>query len=316
MHSLASRSPSLSDLDHRSVFVRAHAGHPSCIRDEWLARACPAPHRPLVWSRRNGPWRPVDVLFVGAAPGNAGGKGGGDMGAHATRIPFGGDIAGANLDVLLAAAGLTRDDVFIVASLNRLPDAGGGEPTLREMAEPVGDYPSSVHLLRDTILASQPRLLVALGNIGLRSTFAAARLDLAAAGTKPPLPSLAALKKVGLERGATSSWPTALPPDARFSAAWARSDLPHVLWLTHPSAQNMSPYARTDTLFHSRMTDARDALRRAVRETLGRVPPKTRAAVPLDGAGSAESIYELPEWRAAIGPRHRALDDLWRTKGV
>lgn len=303
-------------VDHRSIFRRAHAGHASCLRDEWLARACPAPHWPLVWSRRNGPWRPVDVLFVGAAPGNAGGKGGGDMGAHATRIPFGGDIAGANLDVLLAAAGLTRDDVFMVASLNRLPDAGGGEPTARELAQPVGDYPTSVHLLRDTILAAHPRLLVALGNIGLRSTFAAARIDAHPAGAKLPLPSLDALKKGGLERGRVAPWPTAFPPDEGFTSAWGPSDLPHVLWLTHPSAQNMSPYARVETVFHTRMTEARDALRAAVDDVLDRSPPATRADVPLDGEGRADSIYELPEWREAIGPRHRALDNLWRTKGV
>ena len=303
-------------MEHSEIFRRAHAGHRSCLRDEWLGRACPAPHWPLVWSRRNGPWRRVDVLFVGAAPGNAGGKGGGDMGAHATRIPFGGDIAGANLDVLLAAAGLTRDDVFIVAALNRLPDAGGGEPTLREMSEPVGDYPSSVHLLRDTMLASHPRVLVALGNVGLRSTFAAARLESEAARTKLPLPSLDALKKAGLERGRATPWPDAFPPDPAFLEEWGDDALPHVLWLTHPSAQNMSPYARTDTLFHTRMTEARDSLRAAMHDVLGREAPASRASVPLEGGGRADSIYELPEWRDAIGQRHRALDDLWRAKGV
>ena len=256
------------------------------------------------------------MLFVGAAPGNAGGKGAGDMGAHATRIPFGGDVAGANLDVLLASAGLTRDDVFLVAAMNRLPDAGGGEPTQRELAEPVGDYASSVHLLRDTMLATRPRLLVALGNIGLRCAVAAARLKMPdAKPAKLPLPSLDALKKAGLERSRAADWPAAFPPDQSF-ADRRGAPMPAILWLTHPSAQNMSPYARVETAFHTRMLDARDALVSAVRDVLGIAPPARRADVPLQSDGRADSIYDLPEWRNAIGPRHRALDSLWRSKNV
>ena len=252
------------------------------------------------------------MLFVGAAPGNAGGKGAGDMGAHATRIPFGGDIAGANLDVLLASAGLTRDDVFIVAALNRLPDAGGGEPTSRELAEPVGEYPSSVHLLRDTIHAAAPKLIVALGNVGLRTLVAATRLE---SDATLRLPSLDALKKAGLERNATRAWPDAFAPDPAFARARGDS-MPAILWLTHPSAQNMSPYARADTLFHARMVEARDALRSAVREVIGVEPPRERADVPQRGDGRSDSIYDLPEWRNAIGARHATLAQLWRDKGV
>ena len=303
-------------MDHRSIFRRLHVPHGDDADDEWLTGGCAARSaageaRPQSWSRRNGPWRPVDVLFVGAAPGNAGGKGSGDMGAHATRIPFGGDVAGANLDVLLASAGLTRDDVFIVAALNRLPDAGGGEPALRELAEPVGDFPSSVHLLRDTIHAVRPRLIVALGNVGLRVTVAASRLD---SGTALRLPSLAALKKAGLERGRVAAWPAAFPPDDAF-AAGLDGAMPHVVWLTHPSAQNMSPYARVDTAFHARMLEARDSLRAAVREVLGLRLPDDRSDVPVDGDGRDGSIYELREWRDAVGPRHAALAELWRAKG-
>ena len=239
------------------------------------------------------------------------------MGAHATRIPFGGDTAGANLDVLLASAGLTRDEVYLVAALNRLPDAGGGEPTTREMAEPVGDYPSSLHLLRDTILASHPRLLVALGNVGLRAAVGATRLE----DVRPsragglPLPSLESLKRAHVERGVATPWPAALPPDEAFAAAW-QGELPQLLWLTHPSAQNMSPYARTETAFHTRMVEARDALRTAVHDVLGITPPAQRPDVPLSGAGHSDSIYDLAEWRSAVGPRHAALDNLWRAKGV
>ena len=323
-------------MKHADVFARAHAGHATCLADPWLHRPCPPPHAPLVWSRRNGPWREVDVLLVGAAPGNAGGRGSGDMGAHATRIPFGGDIAGANLDVLLASAGLDRDDVFIVAALNRLPDAGGGEPTRAEMAEPVGDYPSSLHLLRDTMLAAHPRLLVVLGNVGLRATVAAARLeeesprDGRAASSAPAMPTLARLRAAGLERGGTLPWPDAFRPDASFLDDWGARPMPRLLWLTHPSAQNMSPHARVETAFHTRMLEARDALRGAVADVLGREVPRDRPDVP-DGSAAApgarrapgtaaahepSSIYELPEWRDAVGPRHARLDRLWRSRGV
>src|SRR5262245_31682642 len=102
----------MSDVEQRfqAIFRKLHAHHPNCLRDEWVSTPCadakgnPVP-RPIVWSRRNGPWQRSAVLFIGAAPGNAGGKGAGIMGAHGTRIPFGGDIAGANLDVLLASIG-------------------------------------------------------------------------------------------------------------------------------------------------------------------------------------------------------------------
>src|SRR5688500_15695987 len=78
----------------REIFRRVHAEHAACVDDEWLMSACRSragtPAQPVVWSRRNGPWHRVEILFVGAAPGNAGGKGKGDQGAHGTRIPFGG----------------------------------------------------------------------------------------------------------------------------------------------------------------------------------------------------------------------------------
>src|SRR5438477_7330390 len=137
----------------RAIFEQIHAQHPKCLHDEWLNEPCRMADgtlldRPVAWSRRNGPWHRVDILWVGAAPGNAGGKGAGNMGAHATRIPFGGDIAGANLDALLSSIGITRNDTFITAALNSLPAAGGGEPRPAEIAAPVGAYPSSLHSLR------------------------------------------------------------------------------------------------------------------------------------------------------------------------
>ncbi len=265
--------------------------------------------RPSVWSRRNGAWRQVDLLWVGAAPGNAGGRGSGELGAHGTRIPFGGDVAGANLDVLLGSVGVTRNDTFITAALNHLPDAGGGEPRTAELLRPVGAYATSLHLLRDTLLAAGPRLVVALGNVGLRATFAAA-----CAPDAGRLPSLVRLRRAGMARGEVTPWPDGERPDDAFAQSWAEAwsgrPLPALLWLTHPSAQNMSPHARIETEFHRRMVDARARLRRAVAAVLGVEPPRRRRPPPGSG------IYALPEWRERIGPRHAELDRLWREKGV
>ncbi|HEX7051844.1 MAG TPA: uracil-DNA glycosylase family protein [Longimicrobiales bacterium] len=299
----------------RTVFKRVHAAHPRCLEDEWLTDPCRdeagAPvDRPVVWSRRNGAWRRVEILWVGAAPGNAGGKGSGDLGAHGTRIPFGGDLSGANVDALFGSIGVTRNDTFIAAALNQLPVRGGGEPALAELVAPVGDYATSLHLLHDTIVAAGPRLIVAFGNVALRAVVSAARL-----GAEPlRLPSLARLARAGLERGAATPWPAAEPPGERFLDAWRtawRGDpLPALLFLLHPSAQNMSPFAGTTTRFHARMLETRAALRRAARDVLGLDPPADRPPLPTTG------IYALPEWRDRIAPRHARLDRLWREKGV
>jgi hypothetical protein len=294
------------------IFGRAHADHPRCLGDPWLRRPCQTadgrPVRPLVWSRRNGPWARVPLLFVGAAPGNAGGKGAGTLGAHGTRIPFGGDIAGANLEVLLGSIGVTRNQVFITAAYNRLPAAGGGEPTLAELREPVGAYTSSVALLLDTILAASPRLIVALGNVGLRTVAAAVSADASA------IPGLTRLRNAGLERGDAVDLERVSRPSEAFLAAWRSSNaeraLPGLLWLTHPSAQNMSPFARVDTVFHTRMRDARNDLRHAVRERLGITGPDSRPKLPDDG------IYGLPEWRQEIAPVFERYDALWRERGL
>ena len=297
----------------REIFRRIHAQHPNCLADEWLTESCrfadrQMVDRPIVWSRRNGPWRHSDILWIGAAPGNAGGKGSGILGAHGTRIPFGGDIAGANLEALMGSIGVDRNHTYIAASYNMLPGKGGGEPTPAELAAPVGDYPSSLHIVRDTIIATCPKLIVALGNIALRVVFASARLE-----QSLKLPTLDRLQSFGLARNQWQAWPEQMQPDESFMHEWNEScqrELPTALWLTHPSAQNMSPYARTDTLFHSRMTDARAALRRAVRDVLDYAVPEARPHLPRNG------IYALPEWRELIAPRFDVLDSLWRSKGI
>lgn len=312
---MSDRAENREERRFREIFRAVHADHPACLEDEWLPEPCrlgggEQAGRSIVWSRRNGPWRRVDILWVGAAPGNAGGKGAGEMGAHGTRIPFGGDIAGANVDALFGSIGLSRNDTFILAALNQLPAKGGGEPSFAELAAPVGAYPTSVHLLADTVVAAGPRLLVALGTVALRASVAAVRL-----GAEPlRLPAPARLGRAGLERGVATAWPEAEPPGTRFRAAWREAwgdaPLPRLLWLTHPSAQNMSPFAGVQTAFHRRMIETRDALRRAVQDVLGWEVPRERPHTPETG------IYALPEWTERIGPQHGRLDRLWREKGV
>jgi uracil-DNA glycosylase family 4 len=297
----------------REIFRRVHAHHPACQSDEWLSIPCRSASgravAPIVWSRRNGPWRRVEVLFVGAAPGNAGGKGRGALGAHGTRIPFGGDIAGANLEVLLGSAGLTRNDVFITAALNRLPQRGGGEPTPAEIRAPVGDYASSLHLLRDTLLATGPALLVALGNVALRCIAACVTIT-----EDIRMPGLQRLEATGLQRGKTMPLVALHMPDEQFTkdwqSAWRDAPMPDVVWLVHPSGQNMSPFARRETAFHTRLLDARRDLRNAVQTTLRRQLPAERPPIPDHG------IYALREWRELIAPRLQRFDALWRNHGV
>lgn len=300
----------------RKIFRQVHAEHPACLEDEWVMAPCmvadgtPA-ERSIVWSRRNGPWRGVEILWVGAAPGNAGGMGSGRMGGHGTRIPFGGDIAGANLDVLLSSIGLDRNRTFIVAALNQLPERGGGEPRVSELRARVGASSSSLHVLRDTLVAAGPRLVACLGNIALRSVVGAGRVE---GGARPGLPGLTRLADADLVRGHARVWPEAFAPDRGFlddwSIAWPGKPLPDLLWLIHPSAQNMSPYAGPDTAFHTRMVETVAAVRRAVAGVLGHDIRRRRSAAPDTG------IYALPEWREAVGRRHAELDRLWASKGI
>lgn len=299
----------------RAIFRRLHGQHLACLDDEWLMQPCRSDDgrlldRPWVWSRRNGPWHRVPVLWIGAAPGNAGGRGRGDLGAHGTRIPFGGDVAGANLEVLLGSVGLTRNETFIVAALNRLPDRGGGEPSLEEIRAPAGGYADSIDLLRDTLVACGPALVVALGNVAVRA--------LAGAWLQEPgavrLPSLATIERGGWRRGTAIALPRLGPPAEALRSAWREAwptdSGPVALWLMHPSAQNMSPYAGVHTAFHQRMVEAKTTLRRCVREVLGWRPEPRRPDPPGDG------IYALPEWRERIGERLATMDRLWRGSGV
>ncbi len=104
------------------------------------------------------------------------------------------------------------------------------------------------------------------------------------------------------------------PPDRELEHAWRRAwrepPAPRALWLVHPSAQNMSPYAGTHTAFHARMREAHDVLRMAVQKTSR-----------LDTAGAARGATRdgnlaLPERKELVQPRNELLDALWREKGI
>ena len=114
--------------------------------------------RRRVLGESNGALR-ARAILVGTAPGR--------HGAERTGIPFSGDRSGAALDELLAAAGLTRDEVFITnAALCNPQDAHGrnSEPTAAELR-------NCREHLRATLDVVQAPLVVALG----RTAFAAVR---------------------------------------------------------------------------------------------------------------------------------------------
>jgi uracil-DNA glycosylase len=223
--------------------------------------------------------------------------------------------------VLLSSVGLSRNDTYIVASLNQLPLKGGGEPTTAELAARVGRYADSVALLRDTVIAVGPSLIVALGNVALRTLFAALTRtdpnpvgDPASVPAPLRLPTPARLAGHGFVRGRAVAWPVSAALDDRFReewrTAWQEDPSFCVLPLLHPSAQNMSPFAGAHTVFHGRMLETRDALLQAARTVLGVTPPVPRPRTPSSG------IYALPEYRDRVAERHLRYDELWRLKGV
>src|ERR1051326_4652051 len=76
------------------------------------ARLC---DRCAVLSRQNGSLHPA-VMFIAEAPGR--------RGADRTGIPLVGDLSGRNFDLLLAATGLTRDEIFITNAVLCNPREG------------------------------------------------------------------------------------------------------------------------------------------------------------------------------------------------
>jgi uracil-DNA glycosylase family 4 len=96
------------------------------------------------------------VLFVAEAPGR--------FGADRTGVPLVGDRSGKTFDLLLAAAGLDRDQIFVTNAVLCNPRDEQGRnapPAASEIAR------CSQHL-RETIALVDPRFVVALGVSALR----------------------------------------------------------------------------------------------------------------------------------------------------
>ncbi len=97
------------------------------------------------------------LMFIGEAPGR--------YGADRTGVPFHGDVSGNNFESFLAAAGLTRDQVFITnAALCNPKDAAGNNatPTKAELAECARHLKAQISLINPPVIAT-------LGAVALRA---------------------------------------------------------------------------------------------------------------------------------------------------
>jgi uracil-DNA glycosylase len=118
---------------------------------------CPAMcERAAVLSEFNGS---IDarVMFIGEAPGR--------KGADRTRIPFSGDQSGKNFESFLAAAGLTRSEIFITSAAlcnPRTPSGANRRPTTQELR-------NCSAFLRRTIELVNPQVFVTLGGVALEA---------------------------------------------------------------------------------------------------------------------------------------------------
>ena len=95
------------------------------------------------------------VMFVGEAPGRQGGD--------RTRVPFSGDQSGRNFSRYLAAAGLTREDIFITnaALCNPRTETGANRKPSRAEVENCAGF------LRRQVEAVGPPVVVTLGAVSL-----------------------------------------------------------------------------------------------------------------------------------------------------
>jgi len=120
-------------------------------------RACPRmDERRRVLSRQNGRV-PSPIMFVAEAPGR--------LGSERTGIPMSGDQTGRNFDQLLAAAGLTRDDVFVTNAVLCNPrnvESRNAKPTRDEIHRCSG-------FLATTLTIVEPAFIVTLGAVSLEA---------------------------------------------------------------------------------------------------------------------------------------------------
>lgn len=111
--------------------------------------------RVLSWA--NGP-AGASVMFVGEAPGR--------LGADRTAVPFHGDKAGDNFELLLRLARLSRRDVFVTNAVlcNPRDEAGNNAPPPKSVLKNCSEN------LAKQIRAVDPRIVVTLGSAALEST--------------------------------------------------------------------------------------------------------------------------------------------------
>ncbi len=111
---------------------------------------------PAVLSERNGSLK-SRLLFVAEAPGR--------LGAARTGVPLTGDQSGRNFERLLAAAGLTREGVFVTNAVlcNPLDERGRNAPPNVTEIHHCLDY------LRRTLEIVDPVIVVTLGAVALRA---------------------------------------------------------------------------------------------------------------------------------------------------
>ncbi len=97
-----------------------------------------------------------EVVFIAEAPGR--------FGAGRTGIPFSGDRSGANFEILLQHAGLTRNEVFITnaALCNPLENGNNSRPTTKEIR-------NCSYYLQAVLDIIQPKIIVTLGGVGLQA---------------------------------------------------------------------------------------------------------------------------------------------------
>jgi uracil-DNA glycosylase family 4 len=145
-----SKEMSTSNDDRRHEFAALCAEAARCVS---CAEMCA---RRAVLSRQNGKLD-ARVMFIGEAPGR--------KGADRTRIPFSGDQSGRNFDRFLAAAGLSRGEIFITSAALCNPRSQSGanrRPSAAEIRNCSG-------FLRRTIELVQPAIIVTLGTVALEA---------------------------------------------------------------------------------------------------------------------------------------------------
>jgi uracil-DNA glycosylase family 4 len=130
--------------------------------------------RRRVLSTANGPC-PAGIMLIGEAPGR--------LGAQRSGVPFEGDVAGQRLSRLLAAAGWSREELFITNAVlcNPLDDQGHNRPPSRD------ELDCCLHWLEAQVEVVNPTLVIAMGRVALEATqrITAHELSLAAAGDAP-----------------------------------------------------------------------------------------------------------------------------------